>query len=76
MTLKSLQFVRGRDGSQRVLLDLAEFQALLDAANAAEYGAPDVKIVVDGLRAVLATDNEYVDAGEFLAGYDAAHDPH
>ena len=76
MTLKSLQFVRSRDGSQRVLLDLAEFQALLDAASAAEFGAADVKSVVDGLRAVLVGDHEYVDAEQFLAGYDAAHDPH
>jgi hypothetical protein len=72
--LKSLQFVRAKDGSQQVLLDLAEFQALLDAASIAEHGLPDVKLVVEGLRSVLATSGEYVEVDDFLGRYDAAHD--
>jgi len=74
VTLKSLQFVRAKDGSEQVLLDLAEFQALLDAASIAEHGLPDVKVVVEGLRSVLATSSEYIDANDFLDRYDAAHD--
>lgn len=73
MTLKSVQFVRAEDGTQRVLLDLAEFQALLDAASVAEHGLPDVKRVLDALRSVLTSESEYVDAGDFLDRYDAAH---
>ena len=72
--MKSVQFVRAKDGTQRVLLDLAEFQALVDAASIAEHGLPDVKSVVDGLRSVLESESDYVDAGDFLDRYDAAHD--
>ena len=56
------------------ILDLAEFQALLDAASMAEHGLPDVKAVVEALRSVLGSESEYMDAGEFLERYDAAHD--
>lgn len=74
MTLKSAKLVRAKDGSERVLLDLAEFQALLDAAKGGDRGLPDVKVVVDGLRSVLGSESEYLDADEFLNRYDAAHD--
>ena len=74
MTLKSVQFVRAKDGTERVVLDLAEFQALLDAANMAEHGLPDVKALIHELRAVLESESEYIDAGEFLDQYDATHD--
>lgn len=73
MTLRSLQFVRAKDGSEQVLLDLVEFQALLDAASIAKHGLPDVKRVVEGLRSVLAANSEYVEADDFLERYDAAH---
>jgi hypothetical protein len=73
MTLKSVQFVRAKDGTERVVLDLAEFQALLDAAESAKRGPPDVQAVVEQLRTVLASECEYVDAGTFLDEYDAAH---
>lgn len=72
MTPKSLQFVRAKDGSERVLLDLAEFQALLDAANIAKHGLPNVRLVVEGLRSALAAHSEYVEADDFLERYDGA----
>ena len=74
MTLKSVQFVRAKDGTQRVLIDLAEFQALLDAAAAAQHGAPDVGAIIEQLRSVLESESEYIDARAFLDQYDASHD--
>lgn len=73
VVLKSVEIVRSKDGTERVVLDLAEFQALLDAASVAEHGLPNVKDVIRELRAVLASGGAYVDADEFLAEYDAAH---
>ena len=35
---------------------------------------PDLKEIVDGLRSVLGSESEYMDAEEFLDRYDAAHD--
>ena len=46
MTLATMQLVRTKDGTERVLLDLAEFQALVDAASAAEHGLPNVAAVI------------------------------
>jgi hypothetical protein len=65
--------VRARDGSERVQLALAEFQALLDAASIAEHGLPDVKALIAELKAALGSAEGHVDAGEFLAKYDATH---
>jgi hypothetical protein len=73
MAIKSAQFVRTKDGTERVVLDIAEFQALLDAARIAEHGLPDLKLVVEGLSSVLESESEYMDAGEFLDQYDATH---
>jgi hypothetical protein len=56
-----------------VLLNLEEFQALLDAANAAEHGVPDTRQIVSELKAALESGEAYVDVGEFLEQYDAVH---
>ncbi len=66
--------VRGRDGTERVLVDLADFQAVLDAAHSAAYGLPDVESIVKRLGAVLAAPRgDAVDLDQFLAEYDALH---
>jgi hypothetical protein len=66
--------LRAADGSERVLLDLADFQALLDAANASKHGLPELAPVVARLRAVLEQgDRDALDLERFLAGYDAVH---
>jgi hypothetical protein len=72
MTLTTVRYVRTKDGAERVELDIAEFQALLDAA-AAESGLADVKVLIAELRAAMESRESYVDADDFLAQYDAAH---
>jgi len=74
MLAKTAQLVRGKDGKERVIIDLAEFQALLDAANEPKHQVPGTKAIVDELRRIFESDDEYVDADDFLARYDAAHD--
>ena len=54
-------------------IDLAEFQALVDAAAAAEHGLPDTKALISELQSALESPDEYVDADEVLAEYDATH---
>jgi hypothetical protein len=73
MTLASARLVRAKDGSENVLLSLAEFQALLDAAGAAEHGVPETKQVIADLKKVLASGSDYISATEFLEQYDAVH---
>jgi hypothetical protein len=73
VTLTTLRYVRAEDGKQRVELDLAEFQALVDAASIAEHGLPDVQALISELKVALASPEEYVGADELLAEYDAAH---
>jgi hypothetical protein len=73
MTLTTVRYFRSKDGAERVELDIAEFQALLDAASAAEHGLPDVKTVIAELRAALASCEGYIDVDDFLAQHDAAH---
>jgi len=66
--------VRASDGTERVVLDLGDFQALVDAANAGTHGLPDVAHLVDRLRAVLdEPTHEAVDLDQFLVEYDALH---
>jgi hypothetical protein len=66
--------LRGRDGREHVLLELADFQALVDAANAAAHGLPDVEDVLQRLIGVLdQVPAESIDLAEFLAEYDALH---
>jgi hypothetical protein len=71
--IPAAKLVRDKDGTERVLVGLADFQALVDAASAAEPGGLDVKDVIRALRAALDSNEGYVDAGEFLEQYDAAH---
>lgn len=72
-TIPAAKLVRDKDGTERVLVDLADFQALVDAASAAEPGRLDVKDIIRALRAALDSSEGYVDAGELLEQYDAAH---
>ena len=73
MTPASARLVRAKDGSENVLLSLAEFQALLDAASAAEHGIPETEQVIAELKKAVASESDYVDATEFLEQYDAVH---
>jgi hypothetical protein len=50
VTLTTVRYVRTENVEQRVELDLAEFQALLDAASIAEHGLPDVKALISELK--------------------------
>jgi hypothetical protein len=68
-----VKLVRTNDGVDRVLVDLAAFQALLDAASIAKHGLPDIKMLIGELKAALESGDDYVDAGTFLEQYDAAH---
>jgi hypothetical protein len=66
--------IRDRQGRERVVLDLADFQALLDASEGTESVPPDLGAVVRKLGQVLeGKRDDVVDLDEFLADYDAAH---
>jgi len=66
--------VRAADGIERVILELQDFQALLDAAAAARHGLPDVSSLVVRLQADLDDPmSEVIDLDQFLAEYDALH---
>lgn len=60
-----------KDGTEHVLVELSEFQALLDAANALRSELPDVKQIFERLAQNLENDEPSVDLDEFLAEYDA-----
>jgi len=64
-----------KDGTEHVLVELSEFQALLDAANASRSGLPDVKPILEKLARNLEADEPCVDLDQFLAEYDAVHGP-
>jgi hypothetical protein len=67
------RILKSSDGRERVLIDLAEFQALLDAARRFVAGLPEVAPLVRRLAALLDEPREYVDLESFLEEYDAAH---
>ena len=67
------RILKGSDGRERVLLELAEFQGLLDAARQSEAGLPEVAPLIRRLDEILHAPPEEVDLGRFLADYDAAH---
>ena len=67
------RILKGSDGRERVLLELAEFQGLLDAARQADTGLPEVAPLIRKLADVLRAPREEVDLDQFLADYDAAH---
>jgi hypothetical protein len=71
--LTTVRYVRTGSGRERVELDLAEFQALVDAASIAEQGLPDVTALISELKLALESSEGYVEADELLAEYDAAH---
>ena len=73
MAPASARLVRAEDGSESILLSLEEFQALLDAASAAEHGIPETKQVVAELKRALTSSSGYIDASTFLEQYDALH---
>ena len=75
MVVKSAQLIRGKDGKERVVLDLPEFQALLDAATDSSHQLPSTREIVDELRKIFELGAEYIDVDDFLAQYDAAHNP-
>jgi hypothetical protein len=65
--------VRAADGTERVVLEVADFQALLDAASAAAHGLPEIEPLVRRLGAILDQSPDTVDLEDFLAEYDALH---
>ena len=66
--------MRDRDGRERVILDLVDFQVLLDASHEAATKQPDLRVVIERLAAMLdEKPDEIVDLDEFLANYDAVH---
>lgn len=66
--------VRDRDGRERVVLDLVDFQALLDASHDSVAGRVELSAVVSKLTEALATSSDdMVDLDEYLASYDALH---
>jgi len=65
--------VRAADGTERVVLEIADFQALLDAANASTHGLPEIGPLVRRLRALLDQPTETVDLEVFFAEYAALH---
>jgi hypothetical protein len=67
------KLVRAKDGRPHVRVDLADFQALVDAAAIAEHGTPDTELLIRELRKALEAGGDYVDADAFLEQYDAAH---
>jgi hypothetical protein len=70
---KGAKVLKGSDGRERVLLDLVEFQALLNAARRPEAGLPELGPLIRKLEGALAVPAEEVDLERFLADYDAAH---
>jgi len=65
--------IRARDGREFMLVPLAEYQALVDAAAAAPFAPDLLREIVDHLRQHLEADEPGVDLDEFLAAYDARH---
>lgn len=70
---KGARVLKDSDGRERVLLELADFQALLDAARRPDTGLPDLGPLIRKLEGVLDAPAEEVDLERFLADYDAAH---
>lgn len=54
-------------------MDLADFVALVDAADRATHGDLDTRAIITRLREHLDADEPGMDLDEFLAAYDAAH---
>ena len=67
--------VRSADGTEHVLVDVVEFEALVDAANAASGGMPEAGPIIERLARVLDLDEPTVDLEQLLREYDAVHGP-
>lgn len=65
--------LKDSDGRERVLLDIVDFQALLDAARRPDTALPEFAPLIRKLEGILAGSVEEVDLERFLADYDAAH---
>jgi hypothetical protein len=65
--------VRTADGTEHVLVSLAEYEALLEAATAAPLTPELTRQVVARLRENFEADRPGIDLDDFIAGYDAAH---
>lgn len=69
------KLIRTDDGVDRVLVDLKDFIALLDAARTVEHGAPAIGPIIERLEKALQQDEATVDLDDFLRQYDALHGP-
>jgi hypothetical protein len=67
--------VRARDGTEHVLVELADFVALVDAASAKPIDEPLLRAIVKRLRENLEADEPGIPLDEFLAAYDATLEP-
>jgi hypothetical protein len=68
--------VQTRDGREQVVLDLADFEALVIAAETATAPplSPELRReIVERLRQNFEADRPGIDLDEFTAAYDAAH---
>jgi hypothetical protein len=65
--------VRAQDGTEQVLVELADFQALLDVVNRDASAPPDDRSVVRRLERALDTAEDTVALNDLLRDYDAAH---
>lgn len=65
--------VRAQDGREQVLVELADFQALLDMVNRDPDAPPDGRSLVLRLERALATPEDTVTLADLLRDYDAAH---
>ena len=65
--------VRTEDGTERVLVELADFQALLDMVNRDPSAPPDDRSIVRRLERALGAAEETVALNDLLRDYDAAH---
>jgi hypothetical protein len=74
MTIRARRVV-APDGSEHVLVALADFLALVDAASAKPINDPLMRAIVARLRANLDADHEGIPLDEFLAAYAAEHMP-
>ena len=65
--------VRSGDGTERVLVELADFQGLLDMVNRDASAPPDDRSIVRRLEHALGAAEETVDLNDLLRDYDAAY---
>jgi hypothetical protein len=69
----SAKRVRTPNGTEQVLVELADFQALLDMVNRDSSAPPDDRSIVRRLERALDAAEETVELNDLLRDYDAAH---